>query len=56
MLSIMNNSIIPLLYEYFYDDANKVEKALECLDGTDYEVDPEPLGRVTIRKKDTADA
>ena len=56
LLSIMNNSIIPLLYEYFYDDANKVEKALECLDGTDYEVDPEPLGRVTIRKKDTADA
>ncbi len=49
--TIMNNSIIPLLYEYFYDDENKVEKALECLDGTDFEVDPEALGRVLIRKK-----
>ena len=49
--TIMNNSIIPLLYEYFYDDENKVEKALECLDGTDFEVDPETLGRVRIRKK-----
>lgn len=55
LLSIMNNSIIPLLYEYFYDDENKVEKALECLDGTDYEVDPEPLGRVRIRKKGSDD-
>lgn len=55
LLAIMNNSIIPLLYEYFYDDENKVEKALECLDGTDYEVDPEPLGRVRIRKKGSDD-
>lgn len=51
LLTIMNNSIIPLLYEYFYDDANKVEKALECLDGTDCEVDPAALGRVRIREK-----
>lgn len=56
LLSIMNNSLIPLLYEYFYDDANKVEKALECLDGTDFETDPESLGRVTIRNKESANA
>lgn len=55
LLKIMNNSIIPLLYEYFYDDANKVEKALECLEGSNYEVDPEALGRVRIREKKAAD-
>ena len=56
LLGIMNNSIIPLLYEYFYDDANKVEKALECLDGTNYEIDPDSLGRVAIRRKGVTDA
>lgn len=55
LLTIMNNSIIPLLYEYFYDDENKVEKALECLDETDCEVDPEPLGRVSVRRKRSND-
>lgn len=48
---IMNNSIIPLLYEYFYDDEAKVRKSLECLDGTDYEIEPTPLRRVRIRRK-----
>lgn len=55
LLNIMNNSIIPLLYEYFYDDANKVEKALECLDETNYEIDPKPLGRVRVQEKKAAD-
>lgn len=53
--TIMNNNIIPLLYEYFYDDANKVEKALECLDGTGFEIDPKPVGRVRVQKKVTDD-
>lgn len=52
---IMNSSIIPLLYEYFYDDEAKVKKALECLKDTNYELDPEPLGRVHIKKKDSDD-
>ena len=50
---IMNNSIIPLLYEYFYDDESKVRKALECLDGTDYEIEPKLLRRVRIKRKAT---
>lgn len=52
---IMNNSIIPLLYEYFYDDEAKVKKALECLKDTDCELDPEPLGRVRVKEKDSDD-
>ena len=34
LCDIMNKHIIPLLYEYFYDDAGKVKKALDCLNGT----------------------
>lgn len=52
---IMNNSIIPLLYEYFYDDEAKVKKALECLKDTDCELDPKPLGRVRVKKKASDD-
>lgn len=48
---LMNNSIIPLLYEYFYDDESKVRKALECLEGTDCEIEPAMLRRVRIKKK-----
>ncbi len=47
---IMNNNVIPLLYEYFYDDEAKVKKALECLKDTGYELDPKPLGRVRVKK------
>lgn len=50
---IMNNSIIPLLYEYFYDDESKVRKALDCLDGTNYEIEPKLLRRVRIKRKAT---
>lgn len=52
---IMNNNVIPLLYEYFYDDEAKVKKALECLKDTDCELDPKPLGRVRVKKKDSDD-
>lgn len=48
---LMNNSIIPLLYEYFYDDEPKVRKALECLEGTDCEIEPAMLRRVRVKKK-----
>lgn len=48
---IMNNHIIPLLYEYFFDDENKVKKALDCLDGTQYEIDKDYPGRIRVRAK-----
>lgn len=48
---IMNCNIIPLLYEYFYDDEAKVNKALDCLIGTSYELDSQYNGRIRIQKK-----
>lgn len=49
--AIMNRNVIPLLYEYFYDDEAKVKKALDCLSGTDFEADSAAVGRIRIRKK-----
>ena len=48
----MNNNIIPLLYEYFYDDEAKVKKALDCLADTGYVIDGTYRGRIQIKKKD----
>lgn len=45
---IMNRNIIPLLYEYFYEDEGKVKKALACLDGSGYIIDTEYRGRVRV--------
>lgn len=51
LIEILNNSVIPLLYEYFYDDEAKVKKALDCLKNTEYELKAKPLGRVRVQKK-----
>lgn len=48
---IMNHNIIPLLYEYFYEDETKVRRALECLQGTGYIIDNEYGGRIRIKKE-----
>lgn len=49
---IMNHNIIPLLYEYFFDEKKKVEKTLsEVLDDLDYTVDTQAMGRIQISKK-----
>lgn len=54
--SIMNNKIIPLLYEYFYDDENKVETTLKnALEGTKFETVLNVIGRLRIRKKSAND-
>lgn len=50
LAQIMNQNIIPLLYEYFFDEEPKVRKALECISGTGYSIDKEFAGRVQIKR------
>ena len=52
LANIMNRNIIPLLYEYFYDDEAKVKKALECIADAGYEIDTSTMGRIRIKKKE----
>lgn len=50
--SILNRSIIPLLYEYFYDNRKKVANILsETLQGTNIEVINEKFGRLYVKEK-----
>ncbi|WP_052169953.1 McrB family protein [Pseudobutyrivibrio ruminis] len=49
---IMNRCVIPLLYEYFYDDESKIKKALECIKGTGYEIDDSSAGRIKVKKEE----
>lgn len=49
LCTIMNNSIIPLLYEYFYDNKKKVKNVLnECLKGLDVEIKDDKISRVYV--------
>lgn len=49
---ILNNNIIPLLYEYFYDNKKNVFKALvESIDGLNIEVVDDKIGRLYIKEK-----
>jgi hypothetical protein len=49
---IMNRSIIPLLYEYFFDDKKKVEAQLKkALEGLSYDVVGTSMGRLKVIKK-----
>ena len=49
LADIMNGQIIPLLYEYFYDDEARVKRALECLEGTSVTIDKEYQGRIRVK-------
>lgn len=50
---IMNHSIIPLLYEYFFDVKNKVEAQLKtALEDVDVEIVSNSMGRIKIKKKE----
>lgn len=52
LVDIMNRSIIPLLYEYFFDDRKKVLAHVnKAIEGLDLEVDANPFGRVSVKKK-----
>ena len=51
--NIMNDSIIPLLYEYFYDNKKNVSKAIEDTMGkVDYTVVDNKTGRIFVIEKE----
>lgn len=53
IVDIMNHNIIPLLYEYFFDEKKKVEKTLSyVLDGMNYKINTQSMGRIQISKKE----
>ena len=50
--AIFNGNIIPLLYEYFYDNKKSVLKALgDALEGLGIEVIDDKIGRLYVQKK-----
>lgn len=52
LADIMNSSIIPLLYEYFYDNKDKVKaQVAEAIKDLDYEIHGGKIGRINIVKK-----
>lgn len=51
LTKIFNNSIIPLLYEYFYDNKKKVIDVLEdSVENVDFVIEDDKLGRIFIEK------
>lgn len=51
LCTILNNSIIPLLYEYFYDNKKKVANVLkESAQGTGIEIVDDKIGRLSVKK------
>ena len=49
---IMNQSVIPLLYEYYFDKTSKVKALVEnSINGTNFEIDGSAIGRIRIKKK-----
>lgn len=53
LCDIMNHHIIPLLYEYFFDNKNRVETQLtKALEGVNVSVVVNTFGRITITEKE----
>ncbi len=51
--SVLNSNIIPLLYEYFYDNKKKVANVLDySIGGVNIEIVDDKLGRLSVKKKD----
>lgn len=49
---LLNRAIIPLLYEYFFDNGKKVKSVVEeAISGTGYKVDSSTLGRIKVVKE-----
>lgn len=51
LVNILNKNIIPLLYEYFYDDEAKVKKAIDCIEESDLAIDEFSLGRIKVKRR-----
>jgi len=52
LCEIMNHSIIPLLYEYFYDNSKKVgDQIKRAIDGLEFEIKGSSMGRLKLVKK-----
>ena len=52
LCDIMNRSIIPLLYEYFFDNHKKVEAQIKkAIEGMDVEIESSSIGRIKLVKK-----
>lgn len=53
LCDVMNHHIIPLLYEYFFDNKNKVEAQLtKALEDTNVSIIANTFGRITIQEKE----
>ena len=53
LCEIMNRSIIPLLYEYFFDNQKKVEAQVKsAVDGLDVSIKAGTMGRIKLKRKD----
>ena len=51
LAEILNRKIIPLLYEYFYDQSKKVEEVLRSvLDGTNVRIEESAQGRIRVKR------
>ena len=51
LVEILNGNIIPLLYEYFFDNQKKVEAHIRsAIEGFNYELQSSNVGRVKIAK------
>ena len=49
---VLNNSIIPLLYEYFYDNKKKVLGVLNnAIEPVDYVIEDDRLGRIFVERQ-----
>ncbi len=50
--AIFNQMIIPLLYEYFYREEDKIREALQCLKQTNFSIDENYTGRIHIKRNE----
>lgn len=54
LVDIMNNSIIPLFYEYFYDNRKKIASVLQTIideSNVNLEIEDVKFGRLKVKKK-----